>query len=424
MKKKFTVAIIGCGGRGYGYATLFKEKEEFEVTAICDIDPEQLVKINKITNLSDDKIFNTEEEFFKEKRADVMVIATSDSVHVRQCIRAMELGCDVLLEKPISDNRDEIEKLLAVQEKMSKIVVVCHVMRYAVGIRKLDELISKGVLGRLIAIDHSERVAFWHQAQAYVRLQKQNPDTYATILAKCCHDLDLIQHFAREQCETVSSVGSLSLFRKENAPEGSAERCLDCKYVDTCTYSAKKIYIDFWKESGSPKFSWPWNKVSLVNPNTEEDLYEGIRTKVQGECVFKCGVESDPHVVDNQMVQMHFKNGVIATLKMVFGGKPGRLIALYGTEGEVIMDEVEDIITIKPYGKETEKIKISAINDGGWGHGGGDSGLVNDMYDILTGKKTEYTSLKESVESHLMGIAAEESRLDGGKTVKVHQCDK
>ena len=105
---------------------------------------------------------------------------------------------------------------------------------------------------------------------------------------------------------------------------------------------------------------------------------------------------------------------------MVFGGKPGRLIALYGTEGELIMDEVEDIITIKPYGKETEKIKISAINDGGWGHGGGDSGLVNDMYDILTGAKTEYTSLAESVESHLMGIAAEESRLDGGKTVKVH----
>ena len=420
MKKKFTVAIIGCGGRGYGYADLFNKKEEFEVVSICDINPEQLVKINKITNLNEDKIFDDEFQFMDEKRADVLVISTPDSVHVRQCINAMELGYDVLLEKPISDNKEDIEKLLSVQKKTGKIVVVCHVMRYAVGIRKLDELISDGVLGRLVAIDHSERVAFWHQAQAYVRLQKQNPDTYATILAKCCHDLDLIQHFAGAKCNTVSSVGGLSLFKKENAPEDSAERCLDCKYVDTCTYSAKKIYIDFWKESGCPKFSWPWNKVSLTNPNTEEDLYEGLKSKVFGECVFKCGVESDPHVVDNQMVQMNFNNGVIATLKMVFGGKPGRLIALYGTEGEIIMDEVEDIITIKPYGKKVEKIKISAINDGGWGHGGGDSGLVNDMYDILTGKKTEYTSLAESVESHLMGIAAEESRLEGGKAVKVH----
>ena len=420
MNKKFTVAVLGCGGRGYGYTDLFCKHDEFEVVAFCDTNPEQITKINALVNLPEERLFYDEYDFLSEKRADVLVIATSDSCHVRQCIAAMELGYDVLLEKPVSDSKEEIERLLKVQEQTGRIVVVCHVMRYAVGIRKLDQLISQGFLGRLVAIDHSERVAFWHQAQAYVRLQKQFPDTYATILAKCCHDLDLIQHFAASPCDTVSSVGSLAFFRKENAPEGSADRCLDCKYVDTCTYSAKKIYIDFWKESGCPKFSWPWNKVSLVNPNTEEDLYEGIKTKVQGECAFKCGVESDPHVVDNQMVQMRFQNGVIATLKMVFGGKPGRLIALYGTEGELIMDEVSDTITVKPYGKAMETIKISALNDGGWGHGGGDAGLVNDLYDILTGNKIEYTSLTESVESHIIGILAEESRLNSGKTIKVH----
>ena len=420
MNKNFTVAVLGCGGRGYVYTSLFCEKEEFEVVAFCDSNPRQLQKINTLTNLPDNKLFTDEYEFLKEKIADIMVIATSDSCHVRQCVAAMELGYDVLLEKPVSDSKEEIEKLLKVQKETGRIVVVCHVMRYGIGIRKLEELISKGVLGRLVAIDHSERVAFWHQAQAYVRFQKQFPDTYATILAKCCHDLDLIQHFAASPCDTVSSVGSLAYFRRENAPEGSADRCLDCKYIDTCTYSAKKIYIDFWKKSGCPKFSWPWNKLSLINPNTEEDLYEGLKTKIQGECVFKCGVEADPHVVDNQMVQMRFKNGVIATLKMVFGGKPGRLIALYGTEGELIIDEVADTITVKPYGEEIETLKISALNDNGWGHGGGDSGLIDDMYDILTGKKTEYTSLTESVESHLIGILAEESRLDSGKTIKVH----
>lgn len=293
-------------------------------------------------------------------------------------------------------------------------------MRYASGIVKMEELLQKGIIGKLIAIDHSERVAFWHQAQAYVRLQKLNPDTYPTILAKCCHDLDLIQHFAGASCKSVSSIGELSFFRRENAPEGSADRCLDCKFVDTCTYSAKKIYIDLWKKRGCPAFSWPYNKVSLKNPTTEEDLYEGLRTKVQGECAFKCGVESDPHVVDHQMVQMQFENGVIANLKMVFSANPGRLIAFYGTEGEIVMDEVLNTLTIKPYGKDIEVIKLSSLDFGGWSHGGGDAGLINDLYNILTGAKKDYTSLKESVESHLIGISAEESRLDGGKIVNVH----
>ena len=420
MKKNFTVAVIGCGGRGYTYTKLLTEKKEFGITAICDINHEQLKKINALTNLPSDAIFCSEEEFFKEKRADVLVIATTDSHHVRQCINAMELGYDVLLEKPISDSKEEIQKLLKVQRQTGRKVVVCHVMRYAAGIAKINELLQKEIIGKLIAIDQSERVAFWHQAQAYVRLQKLNPDTYPTILAKCCHDLDLIQHFAGAPCKSVSSVGKLSFFRLENAPEGSADRCLDCKYVDTCTYSAKKIYIDVWKKRGCPAFSWPYNKVSLKNPTTEEDLYEGLKTKVQGECAFKCGVESDPHVVDNQMVQMQFENGVIATLKMVFAAIPGRLIALYGTEGEIVMDEVTNTLSIKPYGKEMEVLKLNALEYGGWSHGGGDVGLINDLYDILTGVKKDYTSLEESVESHLIGICAEKSRLDGGKTVKVH----
>ena len=420
MKKTFTVAVIGCGGRGWTYATLMHKKQEFRVVALCDKNPEQLAKVNGELKLDEDSLFTDEAKFFQTKRADILVISTNDAEHVRQAVLAMELGYDLLLEKPISNNREDIVKLLDTQERTGRQVVVCHVMRYAAGVKMMDKIIKTGMLGKLIAIDHTERVAYWHQAQAYVRLQKSTPDKFPTILAKCSHDLDLIQHFAESPCETVSSIGKISHFRKENAPEGAADRCLDCKYVETCTYSAKKIYIDGWKKDGCPPFIWPYSKLSLKNPTTEEDLYENLKTKVQGECAFKCGVEANPYVVDHQMVQMQFENDVIASLKMVFAGKLGRLIALYGTEGEIVMDEFTDTLTIKPYGKEVEVMKISSIDGGGWAHGGGDVGLVDDLYDILTGVKTDYTSLRESVESHLMGIAAEESPLDGGKIVRVH----
>ena len=67
---------------------------------------------------------------------------------------------------------------------------------------------------------------------------------HPAILAKCSHDLDLLQSYAQSECDTVSSVGGLDFFRPENAPEGATKRCLDCPHQETCAYSAKKIYID------------------------------------------------------------------------------------------------------------------------------------------------------------------------------------
>lgn len=422
MKKHFTVALIGAGGRGSVYTELLTNKEEFSVVSACDINPKKLENLKAIVDLKDEALFVNEEEFFKEKRADVLVIATCDSDHVRQCVRAMRLGYDVLLEKPISDSREEIQELLAVQKETGRKVVVCHVMRYTLAIKKLEELVEAGTIGKLIAIDHMERVGFWHQAQAYVRIQKMYSDTqHPTILAKCCHDLDLIQHFAGSRCKTVSSVGGLTHFRPENAPEGATQRCIDCPHKETCCFSAKRIYIDMWKERGCPEFSWPWYKVCLDNPNTEEGLYEGIRNTVFGECAYKCGVETNPHVVDNQMVQMEFENGVTANLKMLFAATSGRRINLFGTEGELVYDERVGTIEVRPYFKEKQILEIKTINVQGWGHGGGDFGLIESMYAILTGENPNYTSLAESLESHLMGVAAEESRLDGGKAVFVHQ---
>ncbi len=419
---KFKVAILGAGGRGSMFGALMqKMKDRYEVVAVCDINPKQLDKIQKLLMLSDEMLFSDEESFFAEKRADIIVIATYDKFHAGQCIRAMKLGYDVLLEKPISDSRDELEKLLEVQKETGKTVTVCHELRYGPAFEKLHELLEAGAIGRLLAIDASERVAYWHQAQAYVRIQSQyNNVTHPTILAKCSHDLDLVQYYAGAACDTVSSIGALSFFRKENAPADSAERCVDCRYAEECPYSAKKIYIDGWKAGGRPDFVWPYNKVTLANPTTEEALLEGIRNTYFGKCVFKCGVDSNPHVVDHQLVQMQFENGVTATLKMVFAGEPGRRINLFGTGGELLLDERNESIEVYRYGDKKETISFESIIEGGHGHGGGDGRLAAQLYNILNGGENR-TSLKESVESHLIGISAEESRLQGGALVTVHR---
>lgn len=426
MNKTFTVAILGVGARGFTYGRLMHADDRYEVVALCDCNKAQIDTANALFNLSEDNIFYDEQTFFEQKRADVLVIGTYDKYHVPQCLKALQLGYDILLEKPVSDSVEEIETLLDAQKKIGKKVVVCHVLRYSPLFIKVGQLLEEGKIGKLMAIDAIERVRYWHQAQAYVRLQSQfDALAHPTILAKCCHDLDYIQHYAGAPCDTVTSTGGLSFFRKENAPKGATLRCLDCPHVETCAYSAKKIYVDRWKAAGCPTFVWPYNKVLLTDTTTEAGLYEGLRTGPLGKCAFLCGVEENEHVVDHQMVQMHFQNGVDAHLNMLFTGDPGgRRVTLFGTLGEIVLEERDHRIELRRYGQEPEFIGVDDIEMQkllGYGHGGGDFCIVRDLYDILVGQKEKYTSLTESLESHLIGIKAEESRLNGSVTLKVHE---
>lgn len=417
--KQFTVAIIGTGSRGSRFADyMSSQKEKFRVVALCDINPEQIKKTIELAKLEEVKTFTDPKEFFEEKRADILVISTSDREHVPQAVQGMKLGYDLLLEKPLSDSREELELLLKTQEETGRTVVVCHELRYAPGFKKCADLLEEGVIGKVYAIDASERVWYAHWVQAYVRgigasLELGHP----AILAKCSHDLDLVQAYAKSECDTLSSVGDLSFFIPENAPQDSAYRCLDCKHQDTCPFSAKRIYIDYWYKLGKPEFQWPFNKVTIDRPHTEEKIRQGLQEGEYGICAFKCKVEK----VDHQLVQMTFKNGVKASLKMVYANEAGRRLVFYGNYGEMIFDEREERIDIMPYGEEKRSISLKDIMTEDQSHGGGDIKLTEQLYGMLTGEKECLTTLKESVESHLMGIASDESRKMGGQLVKVHR---
>ena len=419
MKKRFTVAVLGCGSRGLTYSeNMFIKKDRFEIVSLCDPNPKQLEKMKKVLPLKGVSEFLEPDEFLKEKRADLLIIASPDREHVPQALKALSLGYDILLEKPVSDDREEIDALVNAQKKYGGKIIVCHVLRYAPAFVKCEEILRSGILGKLYAMDANERVAYWHWAQAYVKGMWASMElSHPAILAKCCHDLDILVGYADSECDTLSSIGALGFFKPENAPEGAADRCFECIHKDTCAYSAKRIYIDAWHEAGEPEFVWPFNKISLVMPTVEENLIEGIKTHDFGRCAFKQKVD----MIDHQMVQMTFKNGIRASLKMTFAATSGRRITFYGTYGELILDERMDEIHILPFGKEHQVIKISDLIKGDVGHGGGDGALINELYAMLTGERDMKTSLQKSVECHLMGIAAEESRKTGGALIKVHK---
>lgn len=423
-KKIFTVAIIGVGARGanaYGWQ-LNDATDRFNIVSLCDIRPERLEIFGEKFNVPKEARFTDENEFFKEKRADLILIATQDKDHVRHCLKAFELGYEVMTEKPLTDKREDCEALLAAQKKAGTHALVCHVLRYAPAFLRANEILKSGELGQLVAINALERVAFLHQAHSYVRGNWRSTDepcgSAPMILAKCCHDLDLLQWYANSTCKSISSVGDLVYFKKENEPEYATDYCLDCKEREACPYSAWRAYVDAWHWQNCPTDIWPYN-VLTTPPVTEEKLLKALDKAPYGRCVYRC----DNNVVDHQLTTMTFDNGVKATLTMTaFTRDGGRRIHFHCTLGELILEEANNTLTVSRFGSPTiETIDLADLNEKGYGHGGGDEGLINALYDMLTDNSAQTTSFAASVESHLMGICAEESRLKGGELVFVHK---
>ena len=420
MQTQFSIAIIGLGSRGANvYGRLITgQKDKFRIVALCDLKPDRVERYSREYEVPQENCFTDDHTFLEKKRADVLVIATPDAEHIRHATAALELGYDVLLEKPISPNQEELDALLATQKKYGGRVLVCHVLRYAPAFVKMGELLREGAIGKLIAIRNIEHVAFWHHAHSYVRGNwRVSEESSPMIMAKCCHDLDLLQYYAGSRCKTLSSIGSLDHFKAENAPEGATARCVDCPHQDTCPYSAKTIYVKNWHAIGDPLNAWPYN-VAADAPLTEEKLMTAIENGPYGRCVYHC----DNNVVDNQIVSMEFENGVKAELTMMaFTRHIGRRLEFFGTHGDMILDETRNELILHKFQQEDIVYSISDLVDNGHGHGGGDAGLVHALYEILCGNAPEETSLERSIESHLMAIYAEESRLNGGKVIHLSQ---
>lgn len=239
-------------------------KKDYVIVAVIEKNPEILSIAKAELKLKDSQMFSDYNEFLKQdKEADLLMICTQDKQHFEHTMKALDKGYDILLEKPIAVTKEECVKIEKRAKELGRKVDVCHVLRYTSFFSKLKELTDSGVIGKIISIEHTENVCYWHQAHSFVRGDWRNSDaSIPMILAKCCHDLDLIRWIANSPCAEVSSIGKLHFFKKENAPEGAAERCTDgCGVKNECPYDAEKLYIDTYK-----KMPYPYKNICGLIP--------------------------------------------------------------------------------------------------------------------------------------------------------------
>lgn len=406
------LALIGAGQRGMIYATYAYEKKHVEIAAIVDPEESSRKIAAEKFHVKEENLFSCSDEFFaKGKLADAVIIASMDRNHYEQAMKALDCGYHILLEKPISPNPAECLMIQQKAHECKKQVVVCHVLRYTNFFANIKEILDSGELGRVVTVQHAENIGNFHMAHSFVRGNWRNSnETSPIIMQKSCHDMDILVWLIGSRAEKISSFGNLQYFKRENAPEGSAERCLECNERKNCRFDARKAYVEI---AGS------WPATVVCTDQSKEGLLKSLETSPYGRCVFKC----DNNVCDNQVTIIEFENGATATFHLSgFTNKMHRTIKIMCENGEIIGDDETNTIKVTKYSSNnlyqetTKEIKIES--EEGF-HGGGDYGLVMEFLEGLEkGNEDSISSIDTSIESHIMAYAAEESRVEN-KTVEI-----
>lgn len=399
------LVIVGAGNRGYhaygGYAKA--HPGEVRVVAVAEPDDERRERFAEAHGIPLDQQFRSWDELAAQPQlARAAVNTTMDRTHHASTLALLAAGYDVLLEKPMATTAAECVELVHAAEQRGRILQICHVLRYAPFFRTIYDVVASGRLGEIVSFEWNENLAYWHFAHSFVRGRWANSARSAPmILTKCCHDLDLLVWMLGRP-QQLASFGSLSHFGPEQVGPAIPDRCTDgCPISAECPYFAPRIYVE--RNPGH----WARDPVSL--DHRPEALMHGLETGPYGQCVYR----SDNDVVDHQVVLLQFASGLSASLTMQ-GASPveGRTLRIDGMRATLFGNEARKQLEVHDH--RTGAVEtLQPVFPEGVGHGGGDAGVMHDFLQALqTGERHVLTSAADSLVSHLLAFAAEESRLN------------
>jgi predicted dehydrogenase len=417
------LAVVGAGLRGglsYGPVAL---RHPAEVRFVDVIEPNEVRRrrFSRAHGIPPERCFARVEDWLAApRRAEAAVVATPDIEHVTPALAALEAGYDVLVEKPLAPTAAECLALVEAAERAGRRLEVCHVLRYTAFFQRLHEVVAEEI-GEVVTFEHRENIAYWHMAHSYVRGAYADTGRAAPfLLAKCCHDLDIMTWNMEAMPTRVASAGSLVHFRPEHAPAGAPGRCTDgCPVEATCNFSAPFVYLGRPDGAGGfdpvTPFSWmpltdhgDWDRRTGQLTETAEERLEALRTGPFGRCVYAC----DNNAPDHQVVMMEFPSGATGTLVLHgHSDDDQRTLRYDGSTGTVtgrFGDYSGEELTIHRHrGGAVEPVALDSVAGL---HGGGDIGLIRTFAASLRGAAGPTTGARQALRSHLLGFAAEEAR--------------
>lgn len=404
VKRKLKVVLVGTGSRGsssWGKNLVGPYAEYVEMVGLCDINPKRVevakdyIGIKAKTYHSDD--FDL---MIRDQKPDMVIVTTTDSFHVDYIVRALELGCDVISEKPIATEAEQCQRILDAERLTGKKVYVGFNVRYMNESVEMKWIISSGELGNIISIDYQEYLDTSHGASYFRRWHGKMKYSGSLLVHKSSHHFDLINWLLEADPVEVQAIGKVAYYGSNGKFRG--KNCRNCDHTASC-----KFYWDMKKDKGAMR---------MYGDCEDEDQY------YRDGCVYDNEIDS----YDTSSVQVSYDNGTQLTYtlnaflpyegqKITFSGEKGRLdVRLYSRQPWEVDAKYEFRLT-----KNRKDTKRWTLNPSEGGHGGADE-RVKDML-FIPGKADpsgQRAGSRAGVMSSIIGIAARKS-IETKKAVQI-----
>lgn len=387
------IAVIGAGNRARKYLSCLPGG--VYVSCLVEPDPLRLQQTAQKYNVPPQGRFSSAEAFFAHPHdISAVIVAAPDKLHVPMSLQAVRCGWHVLVEKPVALSLEQYMELLNASFEAGVSVGVCLEMRFHPYFRRIKEIVSEGLIGDILEIDHVEHIGPDRMAHTFVRgLWAREEEAGPVFLSKCCHDADFLIWLTGGSVVSASSHGSIRKFRTDRAPYGATARCFDCPVAD-CPYSAVKLYRD--RREWVDGFDVP------SGSTFEEVISQELTTGRYGRCVYRC----DNTVYDTQDVQAVLSNGVRMDIHLEGTSmEEGRSTVIHGTKATLTASGWH-ISVVSAAGKNLLDEDFSSIANLPL-HAGADRLLVEDFFRAISSGEDPKTNIASALEGHRLCYLAE-----------------
>ncbi|MBO1514057.1 Gfo/Idh/MocA family oxidoreductase [Metabacillus bambusae] len=421
MVKRYV--LVGTGGRAeYFYGAVVRDfRETSQLVAFCDMNQTRMNYANRlleekydhpqiVTYLAEDF-----EQMIAKEKPDTVIVTSVDRTHHRYIIKALELGCDVITEKPMTTDAEKCQAIIDTVKKTGREVRVSFNYRYAPHNTKIRELIKDDVIGEVFSVNFEWALNTQHGADYFRRWHRDKRNSGGLLVHKSTHHFDLVNFWLGTTPETVYALGGLRFYGRENAESRGVtnfyQRAHGSEVAKNDPFAInleenkhlKAMYLDAEKEDGYQR----------------------------DQSVFGDGIS----IEDTLGVMVHYKNKAILNYSLnAYLPWEGYIVSFNGSKGRIEVrvreqsyinsggnkeDEgrlEEKSITVMPMFSEPYEVEIG---EGEGGHGGGDPILLQDLFGTpLEDEFNRAASHVDGAMSILTGIAGNIS-LNTGQPVKV-----
>jgi predicted dehydrogenase len=412
--RKFRLALVGTGSRGsslWGRDMIEFLSDATEFVGLSDINPGRLEYVKKALGVSC-PTFSNFEQMLNETKPDYVIVTTVDATHDQFIVKALDMGFNVITEKPLTTDEIKLKKILDAEKRSGKKVVVAFNYRHSVHAMQLKEILATNRVGKITSVDFHWYLNVYHGADYFRRWHGRINKSGSLLVHKATHHFDVLNWWLNSEPVEVTAYGSLDHYGKNNAFRGP--KCRDCTYKDRC-----KFYWDITKDQ------------NLVNLYVQNEKYDGY---IRDGCVWSNEID----IYDKMSAQIIYANGVTANYSLTtYSPYEGWKIAFNGMNGRI--DTWEDIPFLQKTSNDQAKrhaIEMSSADDGvsgevreiiamdnfaknfeiyttpkiEAGHGGGDVRMLRRIFiDTNDNPHHVMAGTREGAMSILIGIAARKS---------------